>query len=590
MAEARAQRRLAAILAADVVGYSRLMGRDEAGTLATLKARRSEVLQPVVSKHHGRVVKVMGDGVLIEFASAVDAVECAVQLQSAMDAANVELTEDERIVLRIGINLGDVIVEGSDLYGDGVNIAARLESLADPGDVVISEKVRREVVSKLGLSFEDLGERILKNIAEAVRVYRVSGPTTSTGKAAVSGTVPSAKPSIAVLPFTNMSGDPAQDYFSDGLTENIITGLSRFRDLFVIARHSSFAYKAKAAKVANVCRELGVRFVLEGSIQMASGRVRVTAQLIDGTTDRHVWAERYDRKLEDIFNVQDEVTDAIVGALATSYGGRLRKAWSARSEGAVSPDFRAIDFFQAGQDALGRFTKEDNVRALELFRKAAELDRGYAKPHAKIAWSNIVDVIFGWSDDPAASLTAALAAANEAIRRDDDEAWGHWALGAYYLYGLQQQDRAVVELQKAVEVNPNDADVMTDLGLFLSYAGRPQEGLEWALRAMRLNPHYHDWYTMQLGQIYFDARRYEEGIATFGSLSAVETVLIELYSAACHAMLENKSAAQLAVKQALKFNPGATITLSSTPQRAPYKDPKDLQHFRAALRKAGLPE
>jgi adenylate cyclase len=387
-----------------------------------------------------------------------------------------------------------------------------------------------------------------------------------------------------------MSGDPDQEYVADGLTENIITGLSRFRDLFVIARHSSFAYKGKAVKIPNVCRELGIRYVLEGSVQMASGRVRIAAQFIDGMTDHHLWAERYDRKVEDIFAVQDEVTETIVGTLATSYGGRLRKAWSARSDGSGAHNLRAIDYFQLGQEFLGHFTREDNVRAREFFRKAADLDPGYAKPCSKIAWTNIIDVMFGWSENPAASLAIAVESATEAIRRDDDEAWGHWALGGYYLFGLQEHDRAVTELQKAVELNPNDADVITDLGLFLSYAGRPREGLGWALKAMRLNPHYHDWYVMHLGQIYYDARCYEEAIATFRSLSAVDTAMIELYVAASHVALGNIGDAEKAVKRALELDPGATIGQWTEPARAPYKEISDLEHFAADLRKAGLPE
>jgi adenylate cyclase len=402
MAEERVQRRLAAIFAADVVGYSRLMERDEAGTLVALKSRRKDVLQPLLAKHCGRIVKLMGDGVLVEFASAVNAVQCAVELQNAMAAANDDVPQDSWILLRVGINLGDVMVEGSDLYGEGVNISARLEALADPGSIVVSRTVFNHVRGKVKVGFDDLGEQQLKNIADPVRIYRLRpGGAAAIARPALA--LPE-KPSIAVLPFENMSGDPDQEYFADGLTENIITGLSRFRDLFVMARHSSFAYKGKAAKIPDVCRELGVRYVLEGSVQMSSGRVRIAAQFIDGVTDHHLWAERYDRKVEDIFAVQDEVTEMIVGTLATSYGGRLRKAWSARSEGSGLRNFRAIDYFQLGQEFLGHFTREDNVRACEYFRKAADLDPGYAKPCAKIAWSNIVDVMFGWSENPADSL------------------------------------------------------------------------------------------------------------------------------------------------------------------------------------------
>ena len=312
MAEERSKRRLAAILAADVVGYTRLMQVDEAGTLATLKARRRDILQPILARHNGRIIKLMGDGVLVEFASAVDAVECAARLQEAMAAANAGQPQDHHIILRIGVNLGDVIVEGSDLYGDGVNIAARLELIAEPGSILISSTAHDHVSNKTKLGFDDLGAQALKNIAEPIRAYRV------TGTPAVSVATPKAaseKPSIAVLPFENMSGDPEQEYFSDGLTEDIITELSRFRNLLVIARNSSFTFKRQAVDVMEVGRKLGARYVVEGSVRRAGNRIRITAQLLETATGNHLWAERYDRDLEDIFAVQDELVRAISGVI-----------------------------------------------------------------------------------------------------------------------------------------------------------------------------------------------------------------------------------------------------------------------------------
>ncbi len=584
------ERRLAAILAADVVGYSRLMQADEAGTLAALKARRREVLQPLIVAHHGRVVKLMGDGVLVEFASAVNAVECAVALQEAMGAANDGVPEDLQITLRVGINLGDVMVEGSDLYGDGVNIAARLEMLADPGSVYVSQTVFSYVRGKVKLGFKDLGEQSLKNMAEPVRVYKVSGMAAPAGEAPPGAAAQPSKPSIVVLPFDNMSGDPEQEYFSDGITENIITGLSRFRDLFVIARYSAFAYKGKAAKVQDVCRELGVRYVLEGSVQRSGDRVRITAQLIDGTSGQHLWAERYDRGVEDIFAVQDEVTETIVGTLATSYGGRLRKAWKGRDEAASPRNLLAIDYFQRGMEFLNRFTREDNKRAKELFHKAAELDPNYGKPCAKLAWSHMIDVIFGWSEDPATSWANGLKFATEAIQRDDDEPWGHWALGGYYMGYLAQHDRALSEYRKALELNPNDADVLTDFALTLSYAGQATEAIEWALKAMRLNPHAPEWYVMQLGQIYYDARQYEQATTTLESLRETDTILIQLCLAASHAALGHVGEAKKAIDRALQLDPQATLQRWASFEKAPYKDPKDLEHLRDGLRRAGLPE
>ena len=327
MAEERIQRRLAAILAADVVGFSRLMEADESGTLAALKALRKETLEPLVAQYRGRIFKIAGDAVLIEFASPVNAVQCGIDLQNRLAVANQEAPGDRQITLRVGINLGDVMIEGSDLYGDGVNIATRLEGMAEPGAILVSDSVHGHVANKVGVQFDDLGPQNLKNIAKPVRVYRAGG---TPGAAATADADGGERPTIALLPFANMSGDRAQDYIGDGLTESIITGLSRFRDLNVIASNSSFVYKGKAIKVQDASRELGARYILEGSVQKAGDRVRITAQLIDGKTGRHIWAERYDRGIGDLFAMQDEVTGLIVGTLATTYGGRLRKAWQER--------------------------------------------------------------------------------------------------------------------------------------------------------------------------------------------------------------------------------------------------------------------
>jgi adenylate cyclase len=588
MAEERVQRRLAAILAADVVGYSRLMELDEAGTLAALKARRKKILQPLVAKHQGRIVKLMGDGVLVEFASAVDAVECAVELQKEMTAAASGEPEERRIVLRVGVNLGDVIVEGSDLYGDGVNIAARLQALAGPGETWIAGNIHDQIEKKLALSFEDLGPKQMKNIARPVRVFRVQ-PGTPAPLPLGPLSPPPSKPSIAVLPFANLSGDATQDYIVDGITENIITDLSRFRDLFVIASNSSFAYKGKAVKIQDVCHELGVVYVLEGSVQRSGDRMRIAAQLIEGATGRHLWAERYDRQGEDIFTLQDEVTQTIVGTLATAYGGRLGKAWQKRA-GEGGRNLEALDYFQRGMVFLNRFTEEDNKRARDAFGKAFELEANFGKPIAKLAWSHMIDAIFGWSENADKSWESARKFATMAVERDDDEAWGHYAMAGYYLAKLGQHDRAIAEYQKALALNPNDADVITDYGLCLSYAGRAEEAIEWALKAMRLNPHSPDWYVMQLGSIYYDARRYEDAIATLERLRDVETIFTDLYLAASHAKLGHDSEAQKAIESALKIEPEATIEKWTTAEKVPYKDPGYRENFREGLRRAGLPE
>lgn len=581
MAEERVQRRLAAILVADVVGYTRLMEHDEAGTVAALKARRKEVLEPLVAKHQGRIFKVTGDGVLVEFASAVNAVQCAVDLQQAMAAVNRDQPENRHVVLRIGVNLGDVIVESGDLYGEGVNIAARLETLAEPGGILISGTAHDHIKGKVNVGFDDLGVQSLKNIAESIRTYRVA--STPRESPAVNK-VTADKPSIALLPFVNMSGDPAQDYFVDGITENIITGLSRFRDLFVIASNSTFAYKGKAARVQDASRELGVHYVIEGSVQKASDRVRITAQLIDGETGRHLWAERYDRNIADIFAVQDEVTEMIVGTLATGYGGRLHKAWQGRTA-----SFRAYDHFRRGMDLFNRFTREDVERAKECFHEAVNLDPAYGKAYAKIAWTHMCDVCLGWSENPADSMATALEFATLAVARDDDEAWGHWALAGYHLF-TQQHDRAIAAYRKAMELNPNDADVLNDFGQCLSFAGRAKEGVEMVRKAMRLNPHYPEYWVAQFGPILFDARQYDDAVTTLESLRLLDTIIIHLYLAASHAALGHASQARKAMARVIEVYPQATLQNCTSAEMTPYKDQKDLEHFRENLRKAGLPE
>ncbi|MFO0993070.1 MAG: adenylate/guanylate cyclase domain-containing protein [Hyphomicrobiales bacterium] len=587
MVESASQRRLAAILVADVVGYSRLMEADEAGTLAALKERRRTVLEPVVKAHGGRIVKVMGDGVLIEFASAVNAVQGAIELQEQMAVANEGIEDVRRIDLRIGINLGDVIGEGSDIYGEGVNIAARLESLAAPGGICISAKIHEEVKGKIKAGIEDMGAQTLKNIASPVGAFRIVHIPRSVAPATISTRVE--KPSIAVLPLDNMSGDPGQVYFADGISENLITDLSRFRDLTVIARNSSFAYRGKATNISQISRELGASYVLEGSVQRVGDRVRVTVQLIEGATGKHLWADRYDRQIEDIFAVQDEITETIVGTLATSYGGRLQKAWQARPGAGGARNFQAFDHFLRAQEAFLTFTEEDTRRARELFQEAVRLDPAYAKAHAKTAWTHLVDVNFGWSKSPKESFAQALASANAAIAADDDEAWGHWAMAGCYLFQGQQK-RALVEFERALALNPNDADVITDIAYCLSYSGRTDEALEFAHKAMRLNPHYPEWYLMQLGPIYFNARQYTKAVETLNRIRTMDTASIQLHLAASQAAMGHQEPARRAVERALELDPSATISRWASPESVPYQREEDREHFEVNLRKAGLPQ
>jgi adenylate cyclase len=396
------------------------------------------------------------------------------------------------------------------------------------------------------------------------------------------------KPSVAVLPFHNLSGDPKQQCFADGLTEDLITDLSRFRDLFVIAPDSSFAYKNRTLALQEVSRELGVRYILEGSIQKSSETLRITAQLVDGHSGRHLWAQRYDRPDGDIFAVQDDVAEMIVGALATGYGGRLRKAWQGRADKRGPQYFQAYDCFARGLE-LFNFKKEDTRRARALFREAMELDSGYAKPCAKLAWVYIIDAIFGWADDYGAAMEKGRELALQAIERDDEEAWAYWPLAGYYLFTMRH-DLALAELEKALELNLNDADIITDVALILTYAGRPDESLETAQKAMRLNPHNPEWYLAQLGQIFFDARRYEDSIATFERLRTLKTPVMHLYFAASLAAAGRTEEARRQIDAILKQDPGATLEKWTSAEFAPYKDPEDGAHFLENLRKAGLPE
>lgn len=576
------ERRLAAIMVADVVGFSRLMQADEAGTLSALHQRRSQILEPVLKQHKGRLVKLMGDGVLAEFSSAVNAVAAAVDLQQRMHQANTGLPEDCCIMLRIGIDLGDVVGAGSDVYGDGVNIAARLESCAQPGGICVSDKVHEELSGKLDAKFLDLGERALKNIAKPVRVWQVeTGSKTEAAPTPAKHNI-----SIAVLPFDNMSGIPEQDYIGDGIAENIITDLARFRDLTVIARNSSFAYKGRPTPALVLRRELGVDFVLEGSMQRAGDRIRITAQLIETASGKHVWVQRYDRPVDDLFSVIDSVTEQIVGTLGTTYGGRLRKAAIERTRSGPS-SFAAFDHFLNGMQRLNEFTPTSLPKALDHFEEAVRLQPDYAKVHAKIAWAHLMCIQFGWSSDVATSMAKAVASANQAIDSDDAEAWAYWArAGCYWIQ--QRYDLALPIFERAVDLNPNDADVLIDMGTCLSQAGKADVGLQFALKAIRINPHHPEYYLDQLAQIQFDARQYAAAVATIQSIRSLDTPSMRIYLAASHAMLGEDAAAKNVAERILKVDPNATAS-SCVAHSARYALERDQQHLREALEKAGLP-
>jgi adenylate cyclase len=594
MAEQRALRRLAAILAADVVGYSRLTQADEAGTLAALKARRSEILQPTVSRHDGRIVKLMGDGVLVEFASAVNAVDCAVQLQGAMSAANAGVPEDRQIVLRIGINLGDVVVEGGDLYGDGVNIAARLEALADPGSVYVSQTVFGHVRGKVACGFEDLGERSLKNMPEPVRVYRLSG-TVPFAKQAPVASDQSLKPSIAVLPFTNMSGDPQQEYFADGMTEDIITELSRFRSLLVIARNSSFSYKGRSPKIQDVGRELGVRYVVEGSVRRTGNRLRVTAQLVEAASGVHIWADRFDREMADIFAVQDEVVRTVVATVA----GRLDEAGKARARarGLSEAGLQAYDLYLRAVAAEDANTKDAYHKALGLLQQAISLDPELAQAHHQISLAKFVQWMAYWAEDREATFSEALDAAKRALALDSTNS-GFRANFGLLLMCRDEHEEARSQFEKAIELNPNDAKAMALYGFFLASVHELDEAILAFDRASRLNPLAPDWINWLRGIAFFTAHRYPDAIRC---LRSIKSPINEVrgWLAASYAQAGKLEQARRALEEFLR---AGEVEMANCPPRKlaawraywhgaiPYTEPADETHLLDGLRKAGLPD
>jgi adenylate cyclase len=574
------QRKLAAILAADVVGYSRLMSEDEAWTLATLRARRKEVVQPAVARCHGRIFKLMGDGVFIEFASAVNAVECAIEVQKGMAAGNSGSPGVRPVHLRIGINLGDVVVEDGDLYGDGVNLATRLQELAEPGGICVSAKVHAEVARKLDLAFEDGGEHALKNIAEPVRVFRIGAGGAAPREPVAALPLP-AKPSIAVLPFVNMSGDADQEYFADGLTEDILTELSRFRDLFVISRNSSFKYKGKTVNVQRVAKELGVQYVVEGSVRRAGHRVRVSAQLIDAETDRHVWAERYDRELEDIFTIQDEVTSAIVSTLP----GRVAAATRDRAAQKPTANMAAYECVLAGKTLHHRSTRQDNAEALRMLDRAIALDPNYAHAHAWRACVLGQGWTYGWCVDRDATWNEVVAELQTALALDDNDSDVHRILAAVNV-ARDDLEKAMYHEQRALSLNPNDDLIVVQQGEILTWLGQPEEGIDWIARAMRLNPYHPERFWSHRARAYFVARRYGEAVEALQHIAAPDH-LLNAFLAACHAYLGNETAARKHIQEALRQRP--ELRLADCLATLHYRRDSDREHHRQGLLKAGLP-
>ncbi len=579
-------------MTADVVGYSRLMSKDEEGTLARLKSLRKELVQPKIDKGLGRIVKIMGDGLLVEFPSVVEAVRCAVEIQQDMAKREADLPDGSQIKVRIGVNLGDIIVEGSDIYGDGVNVAARLEGLSEPGGVCISGKVHEEVRNKLSVVFEDLGEQEVKNIPEPVRVYRWIDSATGTVAATVgpeSAPPLPEKPSIAVLPFDNMSGDPEQEYFADGISEDLITALSKIRWFFVIARNSTFTFKGEAVEVTQVARDLGVRYVIEGSVRKAGTRVRITAQLIDATTGRHVWAERYDRNLADIFELQDEMTQTIVGAVEPELSAAERE----RAAHKPPENLDAWETYQKGLWHLWKFGRNDIANARKLLQRAQNLDPGYATSYAFESYAHYLDAMLGFSEAPDESLTAALNAAERALVLDDKDPVAYFALGRVQMM-RGEHDASVAELQRSVALNPSFAMAHHGLGFALVLSGRLEEANDELDIAVRLSPRDPVlWGTMCFRSVCYNLLQDFAAAAEWA-----QKAVSEPRSAAggywSHAALASAlgnlgqlSDAHKAVNEALKRKPD--LSCAYLEKTLPTKHPGGLKFYLEGLAKAGLP-
>jgi adenylate cyclase len=588
MERSEVERRLAAILAADMVGYSRLMEADEVGTLARLKTHRLELIDPAIAKNRGRIIKTAGDGMLVEFQSVADAVHCAVEIQRRMVRRNADVPAARWIQFRIGINLGDVIIEDGDVFGDGVNVAARLQELAEPGGICVSRAVRDQVQvgDRFDVGFQDLGEQTVKNIVRPIATFRVlldqadaAGARAGQPAARVEST--SDKPSIAVLPFANMSGDPEQEFFADGLTEDIITALSRFRELFVISRNSTFVYKGQAVSIQEFARKVGVQYVAEGSVRKAGNRVRVTVQLIDAISDRHIWAERYDRELEDIFAIQDEVTSAIVATLP----GRIEAARIDRAARKPTANMAAYEYVLTGKVLHHRSTRADNVEAQRMLDRAIELDPKYAHAHA---WKGCVlgqAWVYGWCEDVEATIAEVGEELQIALGLDESDSDVHRILAAWNLV-QRHYDKAMYHEERALALNPNNDLIVVQQGELLTWLGRPEEGIDWIRRAMQLNPYHPERYWNHLGRAYYAARRYADAAAAFARISAPDHAH-HAFLAAAFAQMGDAIAATAHADQVVRRAPDFSV--QAYLDTLHYQRPADREHHRDGLLKAGLP-
>jgi adenylate cyclase len=620
------KRKLSAIFSADVKGYSRLMGEDELSTISTLKKYRN-IIATLIQNLGGRVVDSPGDNLLAEFSSVIDAVQCAVEIQKQLKFENDELPESRRMEFRIGINSGDIIEDEERIYGDGVNVAARIESLAYPGGICISGTAYDQIGKRLPFGYEYMGEQTVKNIEKPVRVYRVLTSPEAEGrvigekeekpkrwiwgavaavilivaasvsilniylkpglnsqkKSSVEKTAISEaeKPSIAVLPFTNLSGNIEQDYFSDGITNDIITDLSKFSQLSIIASNTVFAYKGVSVNIKDISRDLGVRYVLEGSVQKIGDKVRINAQLIDAATDRHLWAERYDKDLKDLFKLQNELVQTIVSKMAI----RIDETERIRAIQKDTDSLQAYDYLLRGREYFYQYTREDNKRARLMFEKAIEIDSRYASAYAALAWSHLYDFYFGWSMFPNKSLERAYDLAKQALSFEETNARAHSALGSIYLRRTQY-DLAIIELQRALELNPNDTLSQNQLGSVMLYSGQKNEAVHWLESALNLNPHLSLGGYMMLGQAYYLTGRYEDAITALkkGMAKNPEYVGHHIMLAAANAQAGHAKEAKHWAAEVFKLDPFFDIDSYGSV----FRNPKDREQIINGLRKAGL--
>ena len=624
------KRKLTAILSADVKGYSRLMGEDEVGTIQTLNAYK-ELMAGLIQHHHGRVVDAPGDNVLAEFGSVVDAVQCAVEIQKGLKTRNADLPEDRRMEFRIGVNLGDVVEEGEKIFGDGVNIAARLESLSEAGGVCISGSAYDFVGKKLSLGYEYLGEHTVKNIEKPVRVYKVLMEPEAAGKVIGEKKIeprhwqrpvlalvvvlilvivaiaiwkyytPPSKmegaskdkmayplpdmPSIAVLPLTNMSGDPQQEYFSDGITEEIITALSKVPRLFVIARNSTFTYKGKPVKVKQVAEEMGVRYVLEGSVRKTEDKVRITTQLIDALTGHHLWAEKYDRDLKDIFAIQDEISFKVVTALQV----KLTDGEQALTYAGGTKNFEAYARYLKGADYVKRINKEGNLLARKMAEETIALDPNYPRGYRLLAMTHWLDVRLGLSKDPKQSLTESVRLYQKTLAMDPSDGSARVLLGFVFTI-MRQYEKGMAEAEQGVAISPNASIAHIYHGYILIFNGMHKEAIEAIKKAIRLDPLPPDFYWRCLGQAYCHVGMYEEAIAA--SKEALrrypDAILTHVLLAQVYALSGREKEARAEVEEVLRINPRYSVEFfrSSTP----YKNPADMELMANALLKAGVPK